>query len=291
MSSFKIFTESNADLNLELSEKASVHVIPLTFTIDGKEYKNTPQNIQLPEQLFYSKVREGSMPTTSQINVEEFKEHAIPYLEKGVDILHIAFSSALSGTYNSCSIAAEELSETYPERRIVVVDSLCASLGEGLLIYHAAMKQQQGASIDELVEFVEQNRLKVAHWFTVDDLNHLYRGGRLSKLSAVAGTLLGVKPILNVSNEGKLTPKDKVRGRSKSIDYLVDKVVQNAFNPKENMLYVTHGDCLEDCESFIEKVKQRVDFKEICYNYVGAAVGAHSGPGTLAVFFLSNKRD
>ncbi len=291
MSNFKIFTETNADLSLELMQKTNVHIIPLTFTIDGKEYKNTPDNIQLSEPLFYNKVRNGAMPTTSQINVDEFKQHAIPYLEKGMDILHIAFTSELSGTYNSCRIAAEELSEVYPDRRIVVLDSLCASLGEGLIVYYAAMEQQKGASLDEVIKYVEDNKLKVAHWFTVDDLNHLYRGGRLSKLSAVAGTLLGVKPILNVSNDGKLVPKDKVRGRAKSIDYLVDKVIQNAVNPKENILFVSHGDCIEECEYFVDKVKERINFKDVYMNYVGTTVGTHSGPGTLAVFFYADKRD
>ncbi len=291
MSSFKIFTESNADLSLELMEKSDVHIIPMMFILDGKEYLNTPLKAQLPETEFYAKVRNGSMPTTSQINIEDFKEHATPYLDKGIDVLHVGFSSALSGTYNSCRLAAEELRESYPDRKIIVVDSLCASLGEGLIVFLAAMKQQQGATIEEVAQYIEDNKLNIAHWFTVDDLNHLYRGGRVSKLSAVAGTLLGVKPILNVSNEGKLTAKDKVRGRAKSIDYLVDKVVQNATSPKDNYLFVSHGDCIEDCEYFVEKVKERVNFKGIYINFVGSTVGTHSGPGTLAVFFYSDKRD
>ncbi len=290
MSKFKILTESNADLSLELAQKADVHIIPMQFILDGKDYRNTPFVAELPEDLFYAKVRAGSMPTTSQINIEEFKDHAIPYLEKNIDILHICFSSALSGTYNSCRIAAGELMDKYPGRRVVVVDSFSASLGEGLLVYKAAMLQQQGASMDDVIKFVQENRLKVAHWFTVDDLNHLYRGGRLSKIAAIAGTLLGVKPILNVSDEGKLEAKDKVRGRTKSIDFLVDRVVKDAVDPKNNELFVSHGDCLEDCEYFVNKIKERIKFKDIQINYVGPTVGAHAGPGTLAVFFMADKR-
>ncbi len=291
MAEFKIFTESNADLSLELAKKTDVHIIPMLFRLDGKEYKNTPFETELSEEVFYAKVRAGSMPSTAQINLEDFKEHAKPYLDKGLDILHICFSSALSGTYNSCRIAAGELMEEYPERRVVVVDSHAASLGEGLLVYKAAMKQQQGESLDDVVKFVQDTRLKVAHWFTVDDLNHLYRGGRLSKMAALAGTLLGVKPILNVSDEGKLVPKDKVRGRTKSLDFLVDRVVKDAVDPKNNELFVSHGDCLEECEYFVSKVKERINFKEVYINFVGPTVGAHAGPGVLAVFFLADQRD
>ncbi len=291
MSSFKIFTESTADLTQEMAEKTQVHVIPLSFSFDDKEYKNTPTKQEMSNKEFYEKMRQGSMPTTSQVNAEEFKEYAKPLLDQGFDILHLAFSSALSGTYNSCRLAAGELAEEYPDRRVVVVDTLCASLGEGLLVYLSAMKQQEGATMDEVIDFVEQNKMKVNHWFTVDDLNHLHRGGRVSKVTAVAGSMLGIKPIMRVNDDGKLVPVDKVRGRKKSLDKLVQMVAERATNPQEQIIFITHGDCAEDCEYVAETIKSTLNVKEVYTNYVGPSIGAHSGPGTMAVFFFGENRD
>ncbi len=291
MSLYRIFTESTADLSLELAKKADVEVIPVSFSFDDVNYKNTPNNVQMSDVEFYAKMREGLMPTTSQINAEEFKEYVRPTLESGIDVLHIAFSSALSGTYNSCRLAAEELNEEYPDRRVVVVDSLCASMGEGLLVYICAMKKIAGVNMDEIINFIESEKLKLNLWFTVDDLNHLYRGGRVSKVTALAGTVLGIKPIMRVNDEGKLVPVDKVRGRRRSLDTLVQKAVERMTNPKEQTVFISHGDSEEDCQYVADEIKAKLGVKEVCINFIGPSIGTHSGPGTIALFFFGESRD
>ncbi len=290
MSSYKIFTESTADLSLDLMQKAGVTVLPVPFQMDGKEYKNTPISVQMGNEEFYAKMRDGIMPTTAQLNSEEFIDFAKPVLQEGFDILHIAFSSALSGTYNSCRLAAEELKEEFPDRKIIVVDTLCASMGEGLMVYLAAQKHQQGASIEEVAGFVEGNKQRLNQWFTVDDLNHLYRGGRVSKMTAVAGSVLSIKPIMRVNTEGKLVPVDKIRGRKKSLDALVQKVVDRASAPQEQVIFISHGDCAEDCEYVANEIKSKLNVKDVFTNFIGPSVGAHSGPGTVALFFLGEDR-
>jgi DegV family protein with EDD domain len=213
-----------------------------------------------------------------------------PILKSGRDILSISFSSALSGTYNSARIAKEELQEKYPERKIIVIDSLSASMGQGLLVYHAAKRKQEGKSIEEVAKWVEENKLKLCHLFTVDDLNHLRRGGRLSPISAILGTILRVKPLLHVSIEGKLTVVSKSRGRHTSLDMLVQQMEKTIENPEGQTVFISHGDCLEEAEYVKEKMLAKLPIKDVVINYVGPVIGSHSGPGTIAIFYFGNDR-
>jgi DegV family protein with EDD domain len=239
-------------------------------------------------------MRGGSMPTTSQINPEEAKEAFQKILNTGVDILHISFSSGLSGSFNSIRIAAEELMEENAEHKIVVIDSLCASLGEGLLIHKAVLLKKQGKTIEEIAEWVENNKLHVCHIFTPDDLFHLYRGGRVSKAAAVIGTMVNVKPILHVDKEGHLIPINKVRGRKKSLITLVDKMEEQIGSylseNKEDGIFIGHGDAIEEAEYVADLIKERFGIQTFLINYIGPVIGAHTGPGIIALFFMGESR-
>ena len=231
------------------------------------------------------------MSTTSQINVETFREVAGKMARDGFDVLYVGFSSGLSGTFNSARIAFEDLSAEYPEHKFLAVDSLCASMGEGLLVYHAAQQQKAGRSIEETARWLEENKLHLAHWFTVDDLMFLFRGGRVSKTSAWAGTLLNIKPVMHVDDEGHLIPLEKVRGRKKSLKALVDHMEATAIQPvSEQTVFITHGDCREDAEYVADLVRERFGVRDVVINYVDPVIGAHSGPGTMALFFLASER-
>ena len=214
----------------------------------------------------------------------------MPLLEGGEDVLVLAFSSGLSTTYQSAVIAAEELKERYPDRKILVVDSLCASLGQGLLAFHAAKKRDAGMPMEALARWLEENRLHLCHWFTVNDLMYLKRGGRISAATAVMGTMLSIKPILHVDNEGHLVSVGKVRGRKASIQALAEKVGELARGYDNPVMFISHGDCPEDAQYLADLLKQRYGVKEVYINYVGAVIGSHSGPGTLALFFLGDHR-
>lgn len=211
-------------------------------------------------------------------------------LKEGKDILNLAFSSGLSSTYSASAVAAQELSAEYPERKIYTVDTLCASLGQGMLVYLAARKKQEGASIEEVRDFVEDTKLKQCHWFTVDDLMHLKRGGRVSGATALVGTMLKIKPVMHVDDEGRLINMEKARGRKASLNALVEKMAESALNPSEQEIFISHGDCLDDAEYVAERVKERLGVKAVYINHVGPVIGAHSGPGTIALFFLGNRR-
>ena len=232
------------------------------------------------------------MPTTSQINPEEAKEKLTEFLQIQKQIIHIAFSGGLSGTYNSVRLAAEELMEENPDCRITVIDSLAASMGEGLLVHKALEKQAEGLSYDEMVAWLEENKLHVCHYFTVDDLFHLYRGGRVSKTAAVLGTLVNIKPVLHVDNEGHLIPLSKVRGRRKSLNALVDNMEKQigSFRSQNDIIFISHGDCYEDALYVKEQVQKRFGIDRFLINPVGPTIGAHSGPGTVALFFMGDAR-
>lgn len=219
MRKYVITTDNNSDLPDAYMQEHGVGCSYLSYAMDGVNY--THDNF-LPVEEFYARMRQGSMPTTAQVNPENAKNLMEPYLKEGADILHIAFSSGLSGSYNSCKIAAEELAEEYPQRKIIVIDSLAASLGQGLLVHLAVQKKEAGEEMEQVARWVEENKNKIVHAFTVDDLNHLYRGGRVSKTTAVLGGMLNIKPVLKVDDEGKLVPVGKVRGRKKSLAALVD---------------------------------------------------------------------
>ena len=289
MSEYVITTDNNSDLPEEYLKDHGVGCMYLSYSMDGKNY--THGNF-LPEHEFYEAMRNGSMPTTAQVNPENAKALLEPYLKEGKDILHIAFSSALSGTYNSTRIAADELQEEYPDRKIIVVDSLSASLGQGLLVWLAQQKKELGQTLEDVADWVEKNKLKMVHLFTVDDLKHLYRGGRVSRTTAIVGSMLNIKPVLHVDNEGKLTAIGKVRGRKKALQELVKLMDEKigSFGADCDTIFISHGDCEQDAQYVAAKVKEKYNIKNIIINQVGATIGAHSGPGTMALFFMGDVR-
>ncbi|HIY18533.1 MAG TPA: DegV family protein [Candidatus Blautia avistercoris] len=289
MRKYVITTDNNSDLPDAYMQEHGVGCSYLSYAMDGVNY--THDNF-LPVEEFYARMRQGSMPTTAQVNPENAKNLMEPYLKEGADILHIAFSSGLSGSYNSCKIAAEELAEEYPQRKIIVIDSLAASLGQGLLVHLAVQKKEAGEEMEQVARWVEENKNKIVHAFTVDDLNHLYRGGRVSKTTAVLGGMLNIKPVLKVDDEGKLVPVGKVRGRKKSLAALVDAMDEKIGKYKDSCdtVFMSHGDCIDDVNYVLEKIKARYPVKTILVNHVGATIGAHSGPGTVALFFLGEHR-
>ena len=287
MTDYVITTDNNSDLPESYFREHGVGCTYLSYAMDGKIY--THGNF-LPEHQFYEAMRNGSLPTTAQANPEITREMMEPYLKEGKDILHIAFSSGLSGTCSSAILAAQELMEEYPERKIVVVDSLAASLGQGLLVYFAQQKKEAGEDMDAVAQWAENNKLHIVHMFTVDDLYHLYRGGRLSKTAAVVGSVLNIKPVLHVDNEGKLVPVGKVRGRKKALLELVKAMEEKTQGSETDTVFISPGDCKEDAEFVAEKVRERYRVKTMIINHVGAVIGAHSGPGTLALFFVGSPR-
>lgn len=290
MDTYVLMTDSTCDLTAEMAKELDVEVIPFNFIMDGNTYAGELDYREMPIEEFYSKLRNGSMSTTSQINSEEFTSRFEPYLKEGKDVLYIAFSSGLSGTCQSAMIAKRDLEEKYPGRKIEIFDSLCASMGQGLFVYHAAKKRQAGSGISELMGWMKDNVMGLAHWFTVDDLNFLKRGGRVSTATAVLGTMLGIKPVLHVDDEGHLVPVSKVRGRKQSLDALVKKMEETVVDPKDQVVFVSHGDSLEDAQYVAKEVKRKFKPKEIHINYIGPIVGGHSGPGTIALFFLATGR-
>ena len=290
MSEYVIVTDSAADLSAEMVQELGVEVLPLSFMVGDKVYYNYPDNREMDLRHFYRHLREGGMATTSAINVDQYTACLEPLLQAGKDVLILAFSSGLSTTYQSSAIAVNDLKEQYPDRKIYTVDTLCASLGEGLLVWYAAQKQKAGASIEEVRDWAEANKLHLCHWFTVDDLHFLKRGGRVSAATAVVGTMLAIKPVLHVDNEGHLINMAKARGRAGSLKALVDRMAQTATHPEDQVVFISHGDCLEDARKVGDMVQQRLGVKKVVYNTIGPVIGAHAGPGTVALFFLGTER-
>ena len=237
MNGYQIITDSTTDLSPALAEELGIEIIPMEITLSGASYLQFPDERALSNRTFYERLASGETATTNQINATTFTETFERYLQAGTDVLYIGFSSGLSGTYNNSRLAAQELSEKYPGRRILVLDSLAASMGEGLLVYHAVQKQREGMGIDELASWVEANRNRLAHWFTVDDLNFLKRGGRVSGAAALFGTMLGIKPVLHVDNDGHLIPVEKVRGRKNALDALVNHMEKAVEHPETRRFY------------------------------------------------------
>ena len=290
MGNYIITTDTTADLPESYIQEKNLGIMSLSYTIDGETYDRSHE---LPVKEFYAKMRGGSLPTTSQVNPEAAKEIFLNMMqESDADILHIAFSSGLSGSYNSARMGAQELAEEYTDHRVIVIDSLCASLGEGLLVHKAVMNKEKGMSLEDNAKWLENNKLHLVHNFTVDDLFHLHRGGRVSKTAAVIGTMINLKPILHVDNEGHLIPLSKVRGRKKSLNALVDSMEQQmgSFREQNDIVFISHGDSIEDAEYVADLVKQRFGIESFLIHYVGPTIGAHSGPGTLALFYMGEYR-
>ncbi|NCB62556.1 MAG: DegV family protein [Clostridia bacterium] len=290
MSEYVIVTDSSADLPEHLVKELGVEVLPLSFTVKGKTYHNHPDNRDLAPKEFYRLLRDGEMATTAAVNVAEYTDLMDPILASGKDVLVLAFSSGLSATYQSSRIAVDEMAEKYPERKVFTVDTLCASLGQGLFVYLAAQEKANGKSIEEVRDWAEENKLKLCHWFTVDDLHFLKRGGRVSAATAVVGSMLHIKPVLHVDNEGHLINMEKARGRQASLKALVDHMVKTAIDPAHQVIFISHGDCEEEANAVANDVKARMGVREVVINNVGPVIGAHSGPGTMALFFLGEVR-
>lgn len=284
----RLITDMCCDLTREMCDEYGILAIPMSYTIDGKDFLHILDDGNPHE--FYQALRNGSISKTSQINSVDFIEFFTPYLEQGDDILYLAFSSGLSGTYQSACIAAEELRKKFPERTLEIVDSQAASMGLGLMAYYASCRLKEGMDLAETVQWLENNKLKINHWFTVDDLHFLRRGGRVTGAAAFVGSLLSIKPVLHTDDNGKLIPMEKTRGRAKALRGLVDKIDQQGENVNGQTIFISHGDCLEDAEHVRALIAEKYPDCKFKINYIGPVIGSHSGPGTVAVFFVGTRR-
>ena len=283
--SFKIITDSCCDL-AELAQELDLTVVPLSVEMDDNVYT---EGDMTPKEL-YDHLRAGKMPKTSAVNPEGWAAAIRPALEQGKDVLVLSFSSALSATCQNAVIASDELRGEFPDRKIIVIDSLCAAPGLGLLVHTAAGLRDQGKTLDEVAAWVEDHKLNVCHWVTVEDLMHLKRGGRISAATAVVGTMLNIKPIIRVDNEGRLESCGKCRGRKAALNYLLDRMAE-AYDPALcDTVFIGHGDCMEDAEYLANGVRERCGAKNVQILYIGAVVGAHTGPGVATVFFFGKNR-
>ena len=287
MSEYKIITDSGCDLPSQMFKQMDVHYIPLFVNYKGAEREDS---VDEGVQEMYAGLRAGEVATTSAINPDRWARAMEEVLAQGFDVLTITFSSGLSTTYQSAVIAGEELKEKYPERKIYVVDGLSASMGQGLLVWYACQKKAEGLSVEELAAWVEYNRKNLCHWFTVDDLMFLKRGGRVSAATALVGTMLQIKPVLHVDNEGKLINVGKARGRKAAINHLLQKAQELGDGFDNSTMFISHGDCVEDAEYLAGQLKEKLGVKEVKIGYIGAVIGSHAGPGTLALFFLGKHR-
>lgn len=286
---FKIVTDSTADLPAEYLEEHDLGCMCLSYIVEGVSYG---QDKELPWKDFYAMMRQGKMPSTSQVNPEEAKAYLEECIRTDKEILYLAFSSGLSGTYNSGRLAAEEIMEEHSDCRIIVIDTLAASLGEGLLVHKAVQMRDAGKSLEETAQWVRDNLLHMVHVFTVDDLYHLFRGGRVSKATAFVGTLAGIKPKLHVDNEGHLIVIGKVRGRKKSLTALVDYMEERmgSRRSQNDIVFISHGDAEEDARFVADQVRERFGIEQVMINHIGPTIGTHAGPGTIALFFLGESR-
>ena len=288
--SYEIITDSTANLPNHIIDRFSVNVIPVPVIVNGEITYSYEKDGKNDLKIFYEKLRKKESISTSCINEETFVEAFGSVLESGKDILYVAFSSALSVTCANGRAAASRLAEKYPDRKIYVVDSLGASMGEGLMVYHACTLKENGRTIEEVRDWLEANKLRLAHWFTVEDLYWLFKGGRVKSTSYLLASILNIKPVMHCDDEGRLTAVGKVLGRKKSIAAMVDKMVQTVENPEEQVIFIGHGDCIEDAEYMKNKINEKMKVKEFVTHYIDPVIGAHSGPGTLALFFLGKNR-
>ena len=290
MSDYIIMTDSSCDLPAALAEEMELSVLPLYVDVDGKKYVNYLDEREISFSEIYAKLRTKCPAKTSAVNVNDFMGPMEAALKAGRDVLYIGFSSGLSSTYDAGAMAARELTESYPERKIYTVDSLCASMGQGLLVYLAWQQKQLGRTIEEVRDYVEGNKLHLCHWFTIDDLMFLKRGGRISGATAVMGSMLSIKPIMHVDNDGHLIKVGTARGRKASLKALADQAEQLGVNLNGQTVFISHGDCLADANYLADIMRARVQVKDVVISYVGPVIGAQSGPGTVALFFLGKER-
>ncbi len=287
---FKIITDSTTDLTPKLVEELDVHVIPMEFIFGDEVYHNYPDGREMSSEEFFTRLKNGEMPKTNQINTATFLETFEPYLEQGLDVLYIGFSSALSGTFTRAQEAIEELKKKYPQQKLLAADTLAYSMGEGLLVYYAVQKKRSGASIEQVASWIHNHRHFLSQYFTVDDLFHLKRGGRLSGAAALFGTMLGIKPILSSDAGGHLVPVAKVRGRRASLDMLVKKMAETIQEPERQTVFLVHSNTPEDAKYLVKQIKSAVKVGEIVVNDLGPILGAHTGPGGTAVFYMGTNK-
>lgn len=286
---YTIVTDSSCDLPAPLLEKMGIRVVPLAVNLDGKTYFNYPDGRAIGFEEYYAQLRSGKQATTSAVNMSLFRTVMEAELIAGHDVLYLGFSSGLSGTFNAGAMAARELQEEYPEFELIAVDTLCACMGQGLLVYLAALEKAGGKSMHEVRDFVEAQKLHICHWYTVDDLQHLKRGGRIGGTTARLGTMLNIKPVMNLDNEGKLAAVSKARGRAAALRALVDKMGEQAIEPEKQTVFIAHADCYDDAHKVAEMIHERFGSKSLI-NYIGPVIGAHAGPGTVALFFVGKER-
>lgn len=289
---YTILTDSCADLNKSYFDSfPNLIVLTLEYTIGNVSNRNNPET-DAESHAFYKRLRAGEVSRTSQISPEGFIEGIRPELQAGNDVLYAAFSSGLSGTYNAAMLAKQALEEEGHPGRFEVIDTLSASAGQGLLVYHVLKNREAGMSLDDNIKWLEDNKLHLAHWFTVDDLHFLKRGGRCSPAAAFFGTLVNIKPVLHVDNEGHLIAREKVRGRKSALKGLVDYMEELSINPKEQVIFISHGDCEPDAQWVAQHITKRFDIpsENIIISSIGPVIGSHSGPGTVALFFLATSR-
>ena len=285
--SYRIITDSCCDFPKEMIPQLDIDMVTLSLLFRGNTYNGLSDE---EIKTMYDALRAGESASTSAVNPEGWACAIEPVLAAGKDALVLTFSSGLSTTYQSAVIAAQELSERYPERTVKVVDTLCASMGQGLLVWYACKKRDEGMSLEELYAWCEDAKMRLCHWFTVDDLMFLKRGGRVSAATALVGTMLNIKPVLHVDNDGHLISKSKVRGRKASLEALAAKVAELGLPGENDTMFISHGDCLEDAQLLADLLKKKYGTKEVIISYVGAVIGSHSGPGTVALFFLGEHR-
>lgn len=287
MNDYVILTDSSCDLPDDIVKKYQLEILQLDFIVEGE---GSFHNDQADIEKVYSKLRNGANIKTSAANISQASEAIEALFNQKKDILYMGFSSGLSSTYQTVYMAGQELMEEYPERKMISVDTLAASMGQGLLVYKACQAKDAGKSLEENAQYIEDIKLKLCHWFTVDDLFFLKRGGRISGVTATVGTMLSIKPILHVDDEGHLINVSKVRGRKAAITELVNRMEKLAVHPEDQDIFISHGDCIEDAEKLASIIKERFGNDRITISYVGPVIGAHSGPGTLALFFLGEHR-
>lgn len=286
---FAILVDAGTDLPRDFYEQNDVNFIPMTYSIDGETYIDDAGE-SAPYAEFYEKLRSGAVSTTSMINTDTYEQWFKKFLDAGQDLLVITMSSGISSSYNAARLTSEELAPSYPDRKLVVVDGLIASLGGGLLTHYAVRLRREGKTIDETAEWIERNKKHIQHLFTVDDLMFLQRGGRVSKGTAIVGSLIGIKPLLDVDAEGKLRNCRKKRGRKGALDGLVEWMESLTNSRELDCIAVSHGDCEADADYIIAKIKEKYKVGKIIKNYIGPVIGSHSGPGTIALFFYGKKR-
>ena len=287
---YVIMTDSSCDLPQELADQLGLEVLPLEVMADGKNYRNWLDGREIGFKEFYKLAREGKELKTSAVNTAAFEEKMEKLLKEGKDILYIGFSSGLSTTYNSGEAAARELREKYHDRKIYTVDTLAASLGQGMIIYYAAKKKEAGATIEEVRDFVENEKLHMCHWFTVDDLNYLKRGGRISAATAAVGTMLSIKPVMHMDNEGHLVAVGKARGRKAALCQLLDTMGELGEVLEGQTTFICHSDCMDDAQYVASQMKERFGVAQVNINWIGPVIGAHTGPGTIGIFFWGSER-